>query len=708
VLANVAILMVERHPTDCDACPTNAFFVTDDSTAVHAIDTATNVIAGILLGIVVVLVTRRYRAATTVARRVLRPVGIAGGIPLFLLALGFAAGTVSDSTQTAFVVAGLIALIALPFWFLAGLLQSRLARAGVTRLLLEVRETASLADAQESLRRALNDPGVRLAAWVEPRRGYIDVEGRPFDVPEDDVDRVSTVAAAEDGTPVAAIVHDRALLEEPELVEGVIAAVRLALQRNRLQAELSARLDELQRERDFMREVVNAAPAFFLVLDYDGRIVRFNDTMTAACGIADDDRVRGRYWWDVFLAEGRAEASALTAVASPGEHQHRFRSAAGGDLVVAWSLTPVSDSQGEPRLVLTGADVSERVRHEEELRREHDFYSTISRSTPTLMCVVDSDGVVTDRGVNASFTSATGVTNEEAAGRPFWELVTGPEHAERVRSAFTDAVVWGAVDRVETPWRTTSGGELVVEWWVTSLAGYREGHFLVAGNDITKRKHDEDELRKSRTRLLEAADAERRKLERNLHDGAQQRLVSLSIALRLVEQMLPRDPATASEILDAATDELALALQELRELARGLHPAVLTDRGLEAALEALAERAPLPVEVRLELDDRLPTAVEVAIYYIVSEALTNVAKYAGATAAVVGVSRSAETVVVEVSDDGAGGADPARGSGLRGLADRVEAVDGHLRVESPPGEGTQILATIPVAEVRQPVPQDAG
>src|SRR6478736_5681858 len=139
------------------------------------------------------------------------------------------------------------------------------------------------------------------------------------------------------------------------------------------------------------------------------------------------------------------------------------------------------------------------------------------------------------------------------------------------------------------------------------------------------------------TRLVEAADAERRRLERNLHDGAQQRLVSLSLALRLTDQMLPKDPTGARKILEAAMEELALALQELRELARGLHPAVLTDRGLEAGLEALADRAPLPVDVRVDVDERLPMAVEVAIYYVASEALTNVAKYAGATSAAIRV-----------------------------------------------------------------------
>jgi signal transduction histidine kinase len=155
-------------------------------------------------------------------------------------------------------------------------------------------------------------------------------------------------------------------------------------------------------------------------------------------------------------------------------------------------------------------------------------------------------------------------------------------------------------------------------------------------------------------------------------------------------------------------EELSLALQELRELARGLHPAVLTDRGLDAGLEALADRAPLPVDVRVDVEERLPMQVEVAIYYVAAEALTNVAKYAGATSAAITVTRSARVVTVEVSDDGVGGANPVAGTGLRGLADRVEALDGRLRVESEPGEGTRIVAAIPLSEVRIPVPHDAG
>ena len=236
----------------------------------------------------------------------------------------------------------------------------------------------------------------------------------------------------------------------------------------------------------------------------------------------------------------------------------------------------------------------------------------------------------------------------------------------------------------------------IVEWWTESLGAYRDGHFLICGTDITDRKRNEDEVRRSRARLVEAADAERRRLERNLHDGAQQRLVSLSLALRLAEAKLA-DPAAAADILQGAGVELSLALQELRELARGLHPAILTDRGLDAALESLAERSTVPVTLELALDGRLPEPVEVAIFYVVSESLANVAKYSGAKAVVVSVASNGDRVRVEVADDGVGGADPAHGTGLRGLVDRVDAVDGRLAVDSPRGGGTRIVADLPLS-----------
>jgi signal transduction histidine kinase len=208
------------------------------------------------------------------------------------------------------------------------------------------------------------------------------------------------------------------------------------------------------------------------------------------------------------------------------------------------------------------------------------------------------------------------------------------------------------------------------------------------------------ELRASRARIVESADAARRRIERDLHDGAQQQLVALALALRTARARLDGDPQAAGELLDSAAQDLDAAIRDLRELARGIHPAILSDRGLGAALEALALRLPLPVEIAAPPARRLPEPVEAAAYFVVAEALTNVVRYADATSARVAVSRDGDRVLVEVCDDGVGGADPAAGSGLRGLADRVAALDGRLEVRSPPGAGTTVRAVIPSAQER--------
>jgi signal transduction histidine kinase len=205
-----------------------------------------------------------------------------------------------------------------------------------------------------------------------------------------------------------------------------------------------------------------------------------------------------------------------------------------------------------------------------------------------------------------------------------------------------------------------------------------------------------EELRTSRARIVEAGTHERRRLERNLHDGAQQRLVALSLALRLAQGKLHKDPDGADALLTGAHEELTLALGELRELARGIHPAILSDRGLGAALEALAGRAPIAVELADVPAEPLPEPIEAAAYFVIAEALTNVVKYAHASQATVSVSRDNGYAVVEVTDDGIGGADPGRGSGLRGLVDRVSALDGSMELDSPAGAGTRLRAEIPV------------
>jgi signal transduction histidine kinase len=206
-----------------------------------------------------------------------------------------------------------------------------------------------------------------------------------------------------------------------------------------------------------------------------------------------------------------------------------------------------------------------------------------------------------------------------------------------------------------------------------------------------------EQLAASRARIVEAGDAERRRLERNLHDGAQQRLVSVAIDLRVIDATLAKDPQKARELMAAAQEQLAQGLDDLRELARGIHPAVLTNRGLGPAIESLAIRAPLPVEITELPEERLAGPVEAAAYYVVAEAITNVAKYAQASHATVSVRRSNGRATVTVSDDGVGGADPSRGTGLRGLADRLEALDGRLEVESSAASGTRISAEIPCA-----------
>jgi signal transduction histidine kinase len=205
-----------------------------------------------------------------------------------------------------------------------------------------------------------------------------------------------------------------------------------------------------------------------------------------------------------------------------------------------------------------------------------------------------------------------------------------------------------------------------------------------------------DEVRGSRARVIEAGQKERQRLERNLHDGAQQRLIAVSLELRLLEKQLGGHP-DAEKRLDDAQREIARSLAELRDVAHGIHPAVLTGHGLAVALEQVAARAPLPVRLTVDVEGRLAQRVEVAAYYVVTESLANVAKHARATAASVVVERTPEGVVVEVVDDGVGGADSERGSGLRGLADRVEALGGRLRVWTPQGGGTRVRAEIPCA-----------
>ncbi|MDX6409249.1 MAG: hypothetical protein QOE13_2320 [Gaiellaceae bacterium] len=538
------------------ACPDNLVLISHDHTAHVAVTALWTAVSVILFVATFALLVGRWRRATAGLRRILRPVYLAGGLSVVLLAIGFITAPFSGSGDTLVSIALIVTFTAVPFLFLAGLLGTTIARgAGVGTIFSSVPERASAGEVQEGLRQALRDETAQVAYWYEEGGHYVDAEGNRFELPSDTRQRVVTRLDYADA-PVGAIVHDAALLQEPELLEGIANAARIALERDKLLVEVRARA-----QRYFA--LLQAMPDLMFRISRDGAYLSYNAPNPR--DLVDED-VLGKTLWDRlpkhladrFLAAGRAALA------------------------------------GEPGVIEYELDFGDGIRHYE--------------------------------------------------GR---------------------------------------------------FAASGDEEFLMIVRDITERKGQQQELEASRQRIVAAGDDARRKLERNLHDGAQQRLVSISLSLRLAQGQLEKNPAAAHDVLEAARDELARALEELRELARGIHPAVLTDRGLEAALESLASRAPLPVEIE-GAQTSLPAPVEAAAYYVVSEALANVAKYAQASSVKVTVERANGCALVEVSDDGVGGADPSRGTGLRGLADRVASLSGKLAVDSPPGAGTRVRAEIPL------------
>ena len=317
-----------------------------------------------------------------------------------------------------------------------------------------------------------------------------------------------------------------------------------------------------------------------------------------------------------------------------------------------------------------------------------------------LDCIITIDGDSRIVEFNPSAEATFGRAAADAIGKDMPDLLMPERFREQHRQGLRRQVEDGDRSRLlgtllELTGMRADGSEFPIELSVTRVETGQGPQFTAFIRDITHRKQAAEELRRSRARIVAAGDEARRRLERNLHDGAQQRLVSLSLSLRLAQAQFQRDPSKADEVLNAARDELSQALEELRELARGIHPAILTDRGLRPALEALAARTPVDVELASLPEQPLPAAVEAAAYYMVAETLTNIAKYADAKTATVRIVRDGEAARIEVSDDGIGGADPTGGSGLRGLADRVESLDGTLQVDSPAGGGTRVTAVIP-------------
>jgi signal transduction histidine kinase len=279
-----------------------------------------------------------------------------------------------------------------------------------------------------------------------------------------------------------------------------------------------------------------------------------------------------------------------------------------------------------------------------------------------------------------------------------------------------DWIAWLGVDSLGAAFALVPLGALILLVGIPALGalGRLYGWLalqLLGSNADPELTAQVTELQGARSRIIAAADDERRRIERDLHDGAQQRLVALALNLRMAEQRAVDGDPTAVDLIRGAGEEANLALKELRDLARGIHPAILTNRGLPAALQDLASRATVPVEVVASPDERLPGAVEAAAYFVVSECLANIGKHANAETATVAVSAQDGHVTVTVSDDGVGGAALDGGSGIQGLADRVGALSGSLAVDSPPGVGTRVTAVIPLNAVgpgTEPVPHSSS
>jgi PAS domain S-box-containing protein len=331
------------------------------------------------------------------------------------------------------------------------------------------------------------------------------------------------------------------------------------------------------------------------------------------------------------------------------------------------------------------AELAALRRQVAELEANRELLNAVANHAPSLLCLIDAGGAVRPGATNVAFERTLGYLPGEADGLVFWKEFVPPEDVDLTRKAILDVVGGRPYGEREGRWLVRTGEIVHVLWSCTPLPPFATGPaWLLSATDITIRKQHEAEVRQSRARIIAAADEARRRLERDLHDGAQQRLVSLLLRLRAGQ-------------FDGAVEELGAAIDELRELARGIHPEVLTRRGLGAALRVMSARMRLQIDLDVP-SERYAEQIEAAAYYVVGEALANVAKYAQASRATVRVRRDDDRLVVEVRDDGVGGADPLGGTGLSGLRDRLAALDGTLLVESPRGGGTVVRGEIPLVQ----------
>jgi signal transduction histidine kinase len=461
-------------------------------------------------------------------------------------------------------------------------------------------------DVRANLADLLGRPQLRIAYWLPEAERWVDRAGSRLDL---DVSRPGVTVVPYQGQRVAALI-DHSSGGGLELPGPLMAAVGLALENERLQLALHARLEE----QESLRRIATV-------------VARQHGPEEVLALVASE------------VAHHLAADAAMTA---------RYDGPGLATVLADWSAPGVAHFPIGRQIVIGG---------------------------PTALAQVQR-----------TWAPARVDTYEGMPGEYPAELRQLGMRAAVAAPILVDGRLWGAVAAASVGAPFTRSTEV-------RLGAFAELVAQAIANVDARIKLDE-----SRARIVQAADDARRKIERDLHDGAQQRLVALALLLGVVARTA--DPDTASKVKECAT-ELQTALGELRELARGIHPVVLTERGLEAALRELASRSPVPVSVDAELDGRLPPAHEAALYFVAAEALTNVAKYARARAARVTLRRDDGSAEIAIADDGIGGAAADAGSGLRGLADRLDALGGRISVESTPGAGTTVRAAVPVATAQR-------
>jgi PAS domain S-box-containing protein len=456
-----------------------------------------------------------------------------------------------------------------------------------------------------------------------------------------------------------------------------------------------------------------------LVVDHDGLVVLANPVALGALGFERAELV-GRHAHDTvhYL---RPDGSPYPAAECPFLEPRRSGEAVHGQedwlirrdgtmFPVSYSAIPIDLPSGRG-VVTTFVDLTAQREAEQALRERDAILARVAQP----VWVVDRHGCF--HYVNPAAAAALGYADpSELVGRPGHDTVhykypDGTPFPEE-DCAVANARWAGQTHQERESWLVRKDGSIMRIAYSTAPFELRDGLGAVtAFTDIEEhleaqriaRERDvadarAAELQAARRRIIEAADAARARLTRDLHDGAQQQFVSAVLNLNLAERKATSDPQTAARLRQTAIEQARQGIEELRELAAGIHPGILTDRGLCAAVQALASRLPIPATVTGTLDRRLPTPVEASVYFFISEALTNAVKHSRAAQIRVDIAAPADELRIEVADDGVGGATATgSGTGVAGLADRIAALDGELTIVSPPGQGTKLRATIPLA-----------